>query len=337
LTPQAINGASSETETTVLVLIYQATREICIHLRTTRGIAATVFVLVIIVIAAVAGAGAYLVLSSGHSSSSTTTTTTQATTSGSSTTHATTTTSTIPPTTTTTTTTSSPSTTATSTSSQSTQTSFTCTTTSATATTTTGPVDYTPQYIGLIKEFSSIEFNINGTESGTAVNETFGYTTSAVSSGIYNVSISTSVAVGSFSFVVNTNNDTVLSANIEGTAIPKSEAKAEFDAFMGLFGLEAYYSGNIAVFTAPAYFTKEGTTTKTYGTVSFSVTSYGLKSANEVIDECGVSSTISSYTLSVGTPPGTSLVFITYLQFSGTSGGTSEDITFQLVSMTLQG
>jgi hypothetical protein len=308
-------------------------------LRRTRGIAVTVVVLVIIVIAAVAGAGAYFVLTSSPSTSSkTTTSTTMVTSSTKATTTTasspTTTTSTPPPTTTTTTVASSPTTTTTS--SQSTQTSFTCTTTSTTATTTTGPVDYTTQYIGLIKEFKSIEFQINGTESGTAVNETFGYTTSAVSSGVYNVSISTSAAVGSFSFIVNTNNDTVLSANIEGAIITGSEAKTEFDSFMGLFGLEAYYSGNIAVFTAPAYFTNEGTATKMYGSVSFSVTTYGLKSANEVINECGVSSTITSYTLSVGTPPGTSLLFITYLQFSGTSNGTSEDITFQLVTMTLQ-
>jgi hypothetical protein len=303
----------------------------CIHLRRTRGIAVTVVVLVIIVIAAVAGAGAYLVLTSGPSTSSKTTTTTTTTTMATSSTKATTaasstrtTTSTPPPTTTTTTTT------------ESTQTSSTCTTTSTTATTTSGPVDYTPQYIGLIREFSSIQFNINGTESGTAENETFGYTTSTVSSGVYNVSVSISAAPVSVSFIVNTNNDTVVSANLEGTIFTGAEAKSEFNSFMGLFGLEAYYSGNIGVFTAPAYFTKEGTATKTYGTVSFSVTTYGLNSANENIDECGVSATITSYTLSVGTPPGTSLLFITYLQFSGTSNGTSEDITFQLVSMTLQ-
>jgi len=105
---------------------------------------------------------------------------------------------------------------------------------------------------------------------------------------------------------------------------------------MSLFGLEEYYSGAIGVFTDPSYFTNQGTSTQTFGTVSFPVTTYGLNSPNEVVDYCGVSATISSYTLAVGTPPGTSLLFITLLQFAGTSNGTSQDITFQLVSMTLQ-
>ena len=223
----------------------------------------------------------------------------------------------------------------TTTTTESTQSAFTCT--STTTTSTTGAVDYTSQYIGLIKEFSSIEFKINGTSSGTAENETFGYTTQATQPGMYNVSVATSAVTGSFNFIVDTNNNTVLSANLFGTIITGAQAKVEFDSFMGLFGLEAYYNGNIGVFTDPTYFTKEGTSTQTFGTVSFQVTSYGLSNpSGEVLNDCGVSATITSYTLSVGTPPGTSLLFLVYLQFTGTENGTTSSITFQLVSMTLQ-
>ena len=188
-----------------------------------------------------------------------------------------------------------------------------------------------------MKTFSSITFNINGTSAGTSENETFGYTTKALQPGIYNVSVSDSAAPGTFNFVVDTNNDTVLSANLFGTVITGSQAKLEFDSFFGLFGLEEYYTGEIGVFTDPAYFTNEGTTTHTYGSVSFAVTTWGLNSANEQVDYCGVTATINSYQLSVGTPPGTSLQFITYLEFSGISEGETSNITFQLTSMTLQG
>jgi hypothetical protein len=292
---------------------------------------------VVVIVIVVAGGAAYFVLTSSSSNSTTTNTTTTHLTSSVPTTSTapTTTTTSIAPTTTTTvaptTTTVAPTTTTT----ESTQSAFTCTSTTTT-TTTTGAVDYTAQYIGLIKEFSSIKFSINGTSSGTAENETFGYTTQATQPGIYNVSVSSSAVTGSFNFIVDTNNNTVLSANLFGTVITGAQAKVEFDSFMGLFGLEAYYNGNIGVFTDPAYFTKEGTSTETFGTVSFQVTSYGLNSPNEVVNYCGVSATINSYTLSVGTPPGTSLLFLVYLQFSGTENGTTSSITFQLVSMTLQ-
>ena len=147
---------------------------------------------------------------------------------------------------------------------------------------------------------------------------------------------SSEVTSGGFSFVVDTNNSTVLSANLEGYAVTGAQAKEEFDSLMGLFGLEEYFTGEIGVFTDSAYFTNQGTSTQTFGTVSFPVTTYGLNSANEQINYCGVSATITSYTLSVGYPPGTSLLFITNLEFTGISQGQSENFTFQLVSITLQ-
>ena len=44
---------------------------------------------------------------------------------------------------------------------------------------------------------------------------------------------------------------------------------------------------------------------------------------------------ITAYTLEVGTPPGTSLPFVTYLNFVGTENGNSLNITLQLISMTV--
>ncbi|HYA55201.1 MAG TPA: hypothetical protein VED22_00240 [Nitrososphaerales archaeon] len=144
------------------------------------------------------------------------------------------------------------------------------------------------------------------------------------------------MAAGAFSFVVNTNNSTVISANLEGYVVTGAQAKEEFDSIMGIFGLEEYYTGEIGVFTDPAYFTNQGTTTQTFGSVSFPVTTWGLNTANEQISYCGVNASITSYTLSVGTPPGTSLLFITELQFSGTSQGQTNNFTFQLLSISLQ-
>ena len=144
----------------------------------------------------------------------------------------------------------------------------------------------------------------------------------------------------SYFFVVDSNNDSVISATIAASGYKftqyGAEAKSLFDATMSIYGLEEYFSGELGVFTDSAYFTNQGSSTQTFGTVSFPVTTWVANTSNENIDYCGVSATITAYTLSVGTPPGTSLLFITYLHFAGTSNGSSEDVTFQLKSMTLQ-
>jgi len=199
-------------------------------------------------------------------------------------------------------------------------------------------VDYTPQYIGLISEFSSIQYNISGTENGKAESESIGYTSTSTQSGIYNVtmSLTTTNESISFSFMVDANNNTVLSASFSGYTFTGSEAKGEFDGIMAIFGLEEYYGSELSVFTDPTYFTDQGTTTMTFGTISFPVTTYVANTSNEQVSYCGVTATITAYTLQVGTPPGTSLQFITYLHFAGTSNGESEDVTFQLVTMTVR-
>jgi len=140
----------------------------------------------------------------------------------------------------------------------------------------------------------------------------------------------------SFSFLVDSNNDTVLSASYSGYTFTGTEAKTEFDAIMGIFGLNEYFSSELGVYTDPTYFTNQGTSTQMFGTVSFPVTTYAANSTPESITYCGVSATLTAFQLEVGTPPGTSLPFIVLLHIAGTSQGQSLDITFQLVSITVR-
>lgn len=171
----------------------------------------------------------------------------------------------------------------------------------------------------------------NGTQT---TNATIGYASSPVSGGIYNVTVTlTSTQTVSASFLVDSSNDTVLSVNFFGHLMSGPEAAQEFDSFMSLFGLEYTFGGAIQVYTDPAYFHSTGSSTMTFGTTTFQVTTWQANTLPLSVDECGVTSTISAYTLQVGTPPGTSLPFITYLHIE-TTAPSSEDITFQLVSMT---
>jgi hypothetical protein len=194
----------------------------------------------------------------------------------------------------------------------------------------------------LIGQFNSIQFQVNGTENSKSYSESFGYTTTTIQSGVYNVSATLTAndtAINYF-FVVDTNNDSVISAttSVSGYTytVYGTEAKSFFDGTMGLYGLEEYFSGEIGVFTDSAYFTDQGTSPQTFGTVTFPVTTYVANSPNEIVDYCGVSATLTSYTLSIGTPPGTTLQFITYLHFAGSASGSSEDITFKLTNISVR-
>jgi len=213
--------------------------------------------------------------------------------------------------------------------------SYTCASTSTTNTTT---VDPTPQYIGLIKEFSSIQFKLTGTYNGKSENVSFGYTSTSPQPGIYNVSATetSNSTVLSAIFIVDSNNDSVLSAEYGGQQLPSAYAKTIFDSSLGLFGLQRTYTSELGVFTDPTYVTNQGMSTMAFGTTSFPVTTYVANSSNEVVNYCGVSATITAFTLQVGTPPGTSIQFITYLHFVGTAQGETEAATWQLVSMTIR-
>jgi len=182
-----------------------------------------------------------------------------------------------------------------------------------------------------------MNFNITGSYNGTASSESFSYMVTSTAGGIYNVSITSGSASQSvsFSFQVDTNNDTVLSATITGYTITGSQAKTEFDDIFALFGLEYTYGGALNLYTSSSFFHATGTAPATFGTTTFSVTTYEANTIPETINECGVSTTLNAYTLGVGTPPGTTLQFITYLHIAGTDSSGSFEDTFQLVSMTV--
>jgi len=308
-----------------------------LNFRGRKGIAQIVIVGVIVIVIVVAAAGAYFAFSSGGSSTGTTSTTKSSSSLTTSTPSTGTTTSSVGTSSTTTATSSSASSTSSVVSSSTTYSTFSC---ASTYTTTSGtPTDYTPQFISLIQQFSSMNFSISGTESGKQESVSFAYTSTSPSSGIYNVtiaSVTNSTATPAGSFLVDANNATILKASYSGFVVSGTEAKSLFDASMGIFGLNEYFSSELGVYTDPTYFTNQGTSTQMFGTVSFPVTTYAANSTPESITYCGVSATLTAFQLEIGTPPGTNLQFIVLLHFAGTSQGQSVDITFQLVSIVVR-
>jgi len=309
-----------------------------------HGIATAALAVVIVIVIAVAGAAAYFALTSGSSPSSTTQTSSHSSASSttaaqSSSTHSTssqtqasTSQSSVATTPTTVTTTSS----ATQTSAATTLSTYSCTSTYTTGTS----VDYTPQYIGLIKQYSSMEFKVSDNTNGTAQNSTMTYQVTSVSGSVYtaNITLASGSDVESLVAEVDASSNTVQSVTISFSGFQQTvtgdQAKSYFDSFMGLFGLEITYSTESGVFTDSTYFHSAGTSTASFGTVSFPVTTWEANTLPFSLNDCGVIDTITAYTLQLGTPPGTSLTFVTYLHVA-TSSPNTEDVVFQLVSLTV--
>lgn len=316
--------SSCQVLTDVYIMKHRVARQLDIKERS--GIATSVIVIVIVVVLAVGGAGAYFALTSGGSGPTTTPSTTSV--------------STTTPAGTTSTTKSATSTTPVSTSSSgsvSTSPSTTTVSCSTTGSTTAGTTDYTPQYIATVVQFSAMEFGVNGTyNNGSPSNETLSYMVTSASGGIYNMSMTFNSGSENinYTFVLDANNNTVLSATTSGYTTHGSQAKMFFDDSFALFGLEYSYGGAVNTYTNPTWFHSEGTASQTFGTTTFPVTTYGANNLPFTMSECGQSSTITKYTLGVGTPPGTSLQFITLIHIA-TSSPTTEDITFRLISMTV--
>ena len=302
------------------------------------AVSAIVAVVIVVILVAAAGAGIYfLTMSGGTSSTNSTTstggvsTTTSTTTSHSST--STTSTNTTPSTTSTTGSVSSTSTTATSSATTQTSTEFTCTTTYTTATST---IDYTPQYIGLIQKFSSIEFTISDNNGTVTQNTTLSYQVVGSNGGVRDVNF-TLFANGTPTYAeaaVDVNANTVLWVDFTGYNATGSVATSFFDDLMGFFGLQYTYQGLIPELTSTQYFHSTGTSSMTFGQATFDVTTWVANSLPLNVDSCGYTATLTDYTLQFGTPPGTSLTFITFMHIAETAPQT-DDITFKLVSMTL--
>jgi len=182
-----------------------------------------------------------------------------------------------------------------------------------------------------------MDFQISETINGTQhTNATLSYLVTKSSGGIYtvNMTLATSETQNiTYTYVVDANNNTVLSATYAGFTFYGSDAKTEFDATMSLFGLEETFGGAISVYTSSQYVHSTGHSSMTFGTTTFEVYTYVANSLPLAFNSCGISSDVTAFTLEVGTPPGTSLQFITYLNFASTSP-TELSVTFQLISMT---
>ena len=88
--------------------------------------------------------------------------------------------------------------------------------------------------------------------------------------------------------------------------------------------------------SASAYFQTTGTSTETLGPSTVSVTNYAANSLPETFPTCnGVMDTLTTASMSVGTPSGSNYPFATYVDVAGSGSTTTFVIVSQITSITV--
>jgi hypothetical protein len=135
-------------------------------------------------------------------------------------------------------------------------------------------------------------------------------------------------------------NGTVLAAeiagqNLTGVAVNGfvAGAFAGFYEEIDIGQQQSFYS------TASQYFHSTGTNSVTIGSNKLTVTNYALNSLPETVNSCGTLDNYTAFTLSIGTPSGTSFPIVTNLHFAGTStvngSPNSFDVSIQVTAFSV--
>ena len=172
--------------------------------------------------------------------------------------------------------------------------------------------------IPLLQAYSALSLTFNGVSGGQTFNETSSYSTNYVSSTTYSISLTTSISSNggtpqsSTSTIWILKNGTTIAVDEDGYNLTGTEGVAITTGFFAGFYEEVDIGGQLNTYTASSYFHSTGTSTVTIGPSTFKVTNYAANTLPETFTTCGVgSTTLTQYTLSVGTPGGSSYPLVT--------------------------
>jgi hypothetical protein len=182
----------------------------------------------------------------------------------------------------------------------------------------------------------------NGSSGGQTFNETATYTTIYASATTYKVNMTYTVngspALASTIWILK--NGTSIAVDYGGYNVTGTEASGMEVGFFAGFSAEAEAASQLSTYTASGYFHSTGTSTVTIGASTFPVTTYAANSLPETINSCGSTLVLSTYSLSVGTPSGSTAPLVTSIVLGGTetSNGQTTSVNYQikLVAITVR-
>ena len=195
--------------------------------------------------------------------------------------------------------------------------------------------------IPLLSAYSALTVKGSGSSSSsgsttTSYNFSESYSTIYVSSTTYKISIQTTEGNTNLTETVWVlKSGTAVAIDTEGQNFTGSEAQ-EFiiGAFAG-FELQLQADAQVSYYTNTGFFHSTGTSTVSIGPTSVKVTSYSANTLPETVSECGDVTTLTAFSLSVGTPQGASLPLVTSENISGSDSSGNFSFSLNVSSITL--
>jgi len=191
--------------------------------------------------------------------------------------------------------------------------------------------------VGFFGAYSSMSFGFQGTKDGVQKNLNLSYAVASVNSTTYKVNIDYTLNGKSKSGAVwILNNGTVVAGELNGKNYT-GPTVSEF-VLNAFADLDAIYSLALQSSTIPAFFHSTGTSNVTLGTSQVMVTDFVANTTPETILGCdGSSAVVDAYSVSLGTPNGSTLEMVTSANFSVTlttsSGTETLDYQYQLTAI----
>jgi hypothetical protein len=197
--------------------------------------------------------------------------------------------------------------------------------------------------VPLLSAFSALELQYNYSSSTLSSNYTESYATAYVSSTTYKINL---VSAGEGQNVTSTawilKNGTAIAIDEfdENVTGPESQELVE-GSFAG-FSAEVEVSSQLSTYTASQDFHSTGSSSTTIGSNTLTVTSYAANTLPITITPCAggvsVSTSLTSFQMSVGEPTGTGYDLVTNMQLteSSTTGGATTTVSslIQVISFT---
>jgi hypothetical protein len=191
--------------------------------------------------------------------------------------------------------------------------------------------------VPLLSAYSGLSMKFQEVISGTTENVTASYTVVYHSHTTFKVQLTESdngQAIPT-SDVYILNNGTAIALDEAGYNFTGSTVSTNVAAIFSAFITEVSFGNQLSTYTASAYFHSIGTTSVTIGTSTFTVTNYVANSLPENLATCGISETLTAYSMSVGIPTGSTYPLVTSMNIAYTTSSGSLDVEITLTSITV--
>jgi len=191
--------------------------------------------------------------------------------------------------------------------------------------------------VPLLSAYSGLSMSFQEVISGTTSTVTASYTVVYHSHTTYKVQL-TEADNGNpipAATVWILNNGTAIALEEEGLNFTSSGVTSSIAGIFAAFATEVSFGNQLSTYTSSSYFHSIGTTSVTIGPSTFTVTNYVANSLPENLATCGISETLTAYSMSVGIPTGSTYPLVTSMNIAYTTSSGSLDVEITLTSITV--